>query len=66
MLAANEDYWDGRPYVDSIEIQMGRASRDELLDLELGNANVVDERRRQVIRAHKRGRNRLRLPRKWA
>jgi ABC-type transport system substrate-binding protein len=42
VLQANEDYWDGRPYVDSIEIQMGRASRDELLDLELGKADVVE------------------------
>jgi peptide/nickel transport system substrate-binding protein len=42
VLQANEDYWDGRPYLDSIEIQMGRASRDELLDLELGKADVAD------------------------
>ena len=42
VLQANEDYWDGRPYLDSIEIQMGRASRDELLDLELGKADVVE------------------------
>ncbi len=41
VLQANEDYWDGRPYLDSIEIQMGRASRDELLDLDLGKADVV-------------------------
>jgi ABC-type transport system substrate-binding protein len=42
VLQANEDYWDGRPYLDSIEIQLGRASRDELLDLELGKADVVE------------------------
>jgi ABC-type transport system substrate-binding protein len=42
VLQANEDYWDGRPYLDTIEIQMGRASRDELLDLELGKADVVE------------------------
>ncbi|MGO8818719.1 MAG: ABC transporter substrate-binding protein [Terriglobia bacterium] len=42
VLQANEDYWDGRPYLDSIEVQMGRASRDELLDLELGRADLVE------------------------
>jgi len=42
VLEANEDYWDGRPYLDSIEVQMGRASRDALLDLELGKADVVE------------------------
>jgi ABC-type transport system substrate-binding protein len=42
VLQANDDYWDGRPYVDTIEILMGRASRDELLDLELGKADVVE------------------------
>lgn len=42
VLQANEDYWDGRSYIDSIDIQMGRASRDALLDLELGKADVVE------------------------
>jgi len=42
LLQANDDYWDGRPFVDFIEIQMGRASRDALLDLELGKADLVE------------------------
>jgi ABC-type transport system substrate-binding protein len=42
VLQANDDYWDGRAYVDTIEIQMGRASRDAQLDLELGKADVVE------------------------
>lgn len=42
VLEANEDYWDSRPYVDTIEIRMGRPSRDQLLDLELGKADVVE------------------------
>ncbi len=41
-LTANEDYWDGRPYVDSVEIAMGRTHRDQLIDLELGRADVVE------------------------
>ena len=34
-LSANEDHWKGRPYLDSIEIQMGRDLRDQAQDLEL-------------------------------
>jgi ABC-type transport system substrate-binding protein len=41
MLEANEDYWDGRPFLDKIEVVMGRSSRDQLLDLESGGADVV-------------------------
>jgi ABC-type transport system substrate-binding protein len=32
-LTANENALNGRPFVDSIQIQMGRAARDMLLDL---------------------------------
>ncbi|HET7840664.1 MAG TPA: ABC transporter substrate-binding protein, partial [Terriglobia bacterium] len=49
-LTANDEYWDGRPYVDTVEVAMGRAYRDQLIDLELGRADVVqlaiDELRR--------------------
>ena len=55
VLQANEDYWDGRPFVDSIEIQMGRASRDELLDLELGKADVVELDPAEARRAQQEG-----------
>jgi peptide/nickel transport system substrate-binding protein len=55
VLQANEDYWDGRPFVDSIEIQMGRASRDELLDLELGKADVVELDPVEAHRAQQEG-----------
>ena len=40
-LAAHEAYWGGRPYLDAIEIQMGRALRDQALDLEVGKADAV-------------------------
>ncbi len=41
VLGANNDYWGGRPFVDRIEIQMGRASHDQLIDLELDKADLV-------------------------
>jgi peptide/nickel transport system substrate-binding protein len=55
VLQANDDYWDGRPYVDTVEILMGRASRDELLDLELGKADVVELDPVEARRAQQEG-----------
>ncbi len=42
ILVANEGHWKGRPYLDSIEIQMGRDLRDQTQDLQLGKADVID------------------------
>ncbi len=40
-LAAEEDCWRGRPFVDAIEIEMGRSFRDQMTSLELGKADLV-------------------------
>jgi len=42
LLTANEAYWGGRPYLDDIELQMGRPPRDQAIDLELGKADLVE------------------------
>jgi ABC-type transport system substrate-binding protein len=42
VLAANDDYRAGRPFLDSIEIQMGRAPQDRILDLALGKADFAE------------------------
>jgi len=42
VLVANEDYWGGRPYLDSIRVEMGASSRDRLNDLELDKADLVE------------------------
>jgi ABC-type transport system substrate-binding protein len=42
LLATFENYWDGRPFVDAIELQMGRPLRQQRVDLELGRADVVE------------------------
>jgi peptide/nickel transport system substrate-binding protein len=42
VLAANDEYWGDRPYVDAVEIDMGRGQRDQLIDLELGKTDVID------------------------
>jgi peptide/nickel transport system substrate-binding protein len=42
VLTANDDYWGGRPFVDSIDIQMGRAARDRMMDLDLDKSDVIE------------------------
>lgn len=51
MLAANDDYPGGRPFIDAIQIQMGRTAHDRLFDLEVNAtdfAEIPAERARQA------------------
>ena len=41
-LAANDNCWQGRPFVDAIEIRIHRAVRDQWLDLSVSRADVVE------------------------
>jgi ABC-type transport system substrate-binding protein len=42
LFNANEDYWDGRPFLDAIAVEMGRTTREQALDLEFGRADFVE------------------------
>ncbi|HVN07011.1 MAG TPA: ABC transporter substrate-binding protein [Bryobacteraceae bacterium] len=55
-FAANEDYWGGRPFLDAIDIQLGRALRDQFADLELGKIDVAELAPADVRRASAHGR----------
>ena len=41
-LAANEESWAGRPFVDAIEVDLGRSQRDQAIALELGKADLIE------------------------
>ena len=41
-LVAHDGYWAGRPFLDAIEIRMGRPLRDQEMDLESGKTDVAD------------------------
>ena len=41
-LAAEEDCWRGRPFLDGVEIVMGRSFRDQATALEVGRADLVE------------------------
>jgi hypothetical protein len=50
-FAANQDYREGRPFLDFIEIQMGRPAHDRVVDLELNKtdfAQIPAEQARQA------------------
>ena len=55
-LAANDDYWGGRPYLDGIEIQLERPIQQQMLDLQLGNADVIEIAPEQALRMQQEGR----------
>ncbi len=50
-LNANEDYWNGRPYLDSIDIGLGQSLRDQAMHFQLGRADVIEIAPDQVRRA---------------
>jgi len=54
-LVATEDYWDGRAYLDSIQIDVVNP-RDQMLSLELGKANLVNILPEQARKAVMEGR----------
>jgi hypothetical protein len=55
ILLANLDCPGGRPFVDSIEIQMGRVARDRLVDLELNKTDFAEIPPELARRAAERG-----------
>jgi len=53
-LIANNDYHEGRPFVDAIEIQMGRTAHDRLVDIELNKIDFAEIPPEQARRAAER------------
>ncbi len=50
-FAANDNYWAGRPFLDGVEIEMGKSFRDQLTALDLGQADLVEIAPEQLHRA---------------
>jgi peptide/nickel transport system substrate-binding protein len=57
VLAADENCWRGRPFLDAIEIEMGKNFRDQTTELELGKADFVELAPEQAHRAPPKGRS---------
>jgi peptide/nickel transport system substrate-binding protein len=55
-LTADEQYWGGRAFVDAIEIEFGKSTRDQLIALDLGKAEIAEVAAEQSHRAATEGR----------
>ena len=54
-LTANDQYWGGRPYLDSISLQMGRNLADQASDFQIGKADAIEIPVRDLRTAKQRG-----------
>jgi peptide/nickel transport system substrate-binding protein len=57
LLNANEDYWRGRPFLNSLDIEFGQTYRDQEVALELGRADLVEVAPEQARRVEAAGRH---------
>lgn len=55
-LAANDDYWHGRPFVDAVQVSFGVGEREQLLALDLGKADIAEVQPEGIRRARAEGR----------
>ncbi len=55
VFVANDDYRGGRPFVDSIEIQMGRSAHERVVDLQLNKTDFAQIPAEQARLAADRG-----------
>jgi peptide/nickel transport system substrate-binding protein len=55
-LAAEEDYWRGRPFLDGVEIEFGKSFRDQMNALDLGRAEIVEVAPEQMRQISQEGR----------
>jgi peptide/nickel transport system substrate-binding protein len=51
IVMARDDYWAGRPFLDSIEIAMGKNPRDQMMAFDMGQAQLVEMMPGQAGRA---------------
>jgi peptide/nickel transport system substrate-binding protein len=56
LLAARDDYWNGRAFLDAIEIEMGKSFREQMISYDLGKAQVIEVAPEQAHRTTAEGR----------
>ncbi|MCI0628457.1 MAG: ABC transporter substrate-binding protein [Acidobacteria bacterium] len=55
VFVANEDHWGGRPFLDKLEVQMGVSLTQQVVDFELGKADLIELAPDQLRRAARDG-----------
>jgi hypothetical protein len=56
VVAARDDYWGGRPFLDSIEVELGKNLREQMISYDLGKAQLIEVAPEQAHRAASEGR----------
>jgi len=56
-LAVRDDYWGGRPFLDAIEIEMGKSFQEQMISFDLGKAQVIEVAPERAHRAAAEGRS---------
>ncbi len=51
VLMARDEYWNGRPFLDSIEVALGKNFRDQMMAFDLGQAQLIEIAPEQAHRA---------------
>jgi ABC-type transport system substrate-binding protein len=54
-LAAEENSWRGRPFLDAIEIEMGKGFHEQMTAMDLGKADLVEVSAEQMHRISQEG-----------
>jgi peptide/nickel transport system substrate-binding protein len=57
ILAAREDAWAGRAFVDSLEIEMGKSLREQAISFDLGKTDLIEVAPEEAHRAAAEGRH---------
>jgi len=52
VMTARDDYWGARPFLDAIEIEMGKNLREQTLSYELGQSQIIEVPSDQVHHAN--------------
>jgi peptide/nickel transport system substrate-binding protein len=55
-LAAEEGYWGGRPFLDTIEVELAKTYHDQLIEFDLGKIDVVEVAPEEAHRLSEGGR----------
>jgi peptide/nickel transport system substrate-binding protein len=50
IVMARDDYWAGRPFLDSVEIAMGKNPRDQMMALDMGQEQLIEIPQEQARR----------------
>jgi peptide/nickel transport system substrate-binding protein len=54
-LAAFDEHWNGRPFLDGVEIEMGRSTREQFVDMQVGKTDLIELAPNEMRTAADRG-----------